>query len=295
MTPASGRRGSKRSSSRAEPIPADKKAWIAGAAAQLDARDPEFIRYQLPGMWLLATLYFRAEVRGLERIPEEGPVLFVGNHSGGNMTPDSVVFLLAFNTYFGVDRPIHILAHSLVTSWPLIGPLGRRWGIVTAGPRVAEAALARGACVLVYPGGDVDAHRPWTARDQIRFDGRRGFLRVAKNARVPIVPVVATGGHDTFLPLTDGRRIARALRLDKLARLKVLPISLALPWGLNVGDFLGHIPLPAKIRMEVLAPIDVNERFGDRADSQEAYEYVTSRMQEALTGLGAERVLPPFL
>jgi 1-acyl-sn-glycerol-3-phosphate acyltransferase len=279
----------------AESIPADRKALIAGAVAQLDARDPEFIRYQLPGMWLLATLYFRAEVRGLERIPEEGPLLFVGNHSGGNMTPDSVVFLLAFNTYFGVERPIHILAHSLVTSWPVIGPLGRRWGIVTAGPRVTEAALGRGACVLVYPGGDVDAHRPWTARNQIRFDGRRGFLRVAKNAGVPIVPVVATGGHDTFLSLTDGRRIARALRLDRLARLKVLPISLALPWGLNVGDFLGHIPFPAKIRMEVLAPIDVNERFGDRADSDEAYEYVTSRMQEALTALGAERVLPPFL
>jgi 1-acyl-sn-glycerol-3-phosphate acyltransferase len=118
---------------------------------------------------------------------------------------------------------------------------------------------------------------------------------VAKKTGVPIVPVVATGGHDTFLPLTDGRRIAQALRLDKLARLKVLPISLALPWGLNVGDFFGHIPLPAKIRMEVLSPIDVKERFGDRADSEEAYEYVTSRMQEALTALGAERVLPPFL
>jgi 1-acyl-sn-glycerol-3-phosphate acyltransferase len=276
-------------------IPADKKALIAGAAAQLDARDPEFIRYQLPGMWLLTTLYFRAEVRGLERVPPEGPVLFVGNHSGGNMTPDSVVFLLAFNTYFGVERPTYILAHSLVTSWPLIGQFARKWGIVTAGQRVAEAALARGACVLVYPGGDVETHRPWTARDQIRFDGRRGFLRLAKKARVPIVPVVATGGQDTFLPLTDGRKIAETLRLDRLARLKVLPISLALPWGLNVGDFLGHIPLPAKIRMEVLSPIDVNKRFGERADSAEAYEYVTSRMQEALTALGAERVRPPFL
>jgi 1-acyl-sn-glycerol-3-phosphate acyltransferase len=246
-------------------------------------------------MWLFSTIYFRAEVTGFDRVPEEGPVLFVGNHSGGNMTPDSMVFMLAFNTYFGVERPVYALAHALVTSWPIIGKLAGKWGIITAGPQAARAALDRGACVLVYPGGDVDAHRPWSARHEIRFDGRRGFLRLAKEAGVPIVPVVSVGGHDTYLPLTDGRRLAKMLRLDRLARLKVLPISLALPWGLNIGDFGGHLPLPAKIRMEVLDPIDVSERFGDDADSDEAYEYVTGRMQEALTALASERVAPPFL
>ncbi|HYP23311.1 MAG TPA: lysophospholipid acyltransferase family protein [Actinomycetota bacterium] len=275
-------------------IEAERKALIAGAAAELDARDPEFIRYQLPGMWLFSTMYFRAEVTGFDRVPD-GPVLFVGNHSGGNMTPDSMVFMLAFNTYFGVERPVYALAHSLVTSWPVLGKLAQRWGIVTAGPKAARAALERGASVLVYPGGDVDTHRPWTARHEIRFDGRKGFLRIARDAGVPIVPVVSVGGQDTYLPLTDGRKVAELLRLDKIARLKVLPVSLALPWGLNVGDFLGHVPLPAKIRMDVLEPIDVAERFGDEADSDEAYDYVVSRMQESLTALAAGRLLPPFL
>ena len=276
-------------------IEADRKARIAGAAADLDQRDEEFIRYQLPGMWLFSTIYFRAEVMGFDRVPEEGPVLFVGNHSGGNMTPDSMVFMLAFNTYFGVERPVYALAHALVTSWPVIGKLAAKWGIITAGPQAARAALDRGACVLVYPGGDVDAHRPWTSRHEIRFDGRKGFLRVAKETGAPIVPVVSVGGHDTYLPLTDGRRLAKLLRLDKLARLKVLPISLALPWGLNVGDFGGHLPLPAKIRMEVLDPIDLVDRFGEDADSDAAYDYVTARMQEALTALAAERLAPPLL
>jgi len=277
------------------PIEAERKARIAGAAADLDRRDEEFIRYQLPGMWLFSTIYFRAEVMGFDRVPEEGPVLFVGNHSGGNMTPDSMVFMLAFNTYFGVERPVYALAHALVTSWPVIGRLAAKWGIITAGPQAARAALDRGACVLVYPGGDVDAHRPWTARHEIRFDGRKGFLRLAKETGAPIVPVVSVGGHDTYLPLTDGQRLAKLLRLDKLARLKVLPISLALPWGLNVGDFGGHLPLPAKIRMEVLDPIDVMDRFGEEADSDAAYDYITARMQEALTALAAERLAPPLL
>src|SRR6266536_6023157 len=59
--------------------------------ADLDERDPDYIRETLPGMWLLASFYFRADVQGLEKIPAEGPVLIVGNHSGGNVTPDTLV------------------------------------------------------------------------------------------------------------------------------------------------------------------------------------------------------------
>jgi 1-acyl-sn-glycerol-3-phosphate acyltransferase len=227
-------------------------------------------------------------------VPEDEPVLFVSNHSGGNMTPDSMVFMLAFSTYFGVERDVYALAHSMVTSWPVLGRLGKKWGVITAGREAGKAALARGACVLVYPGGDVETHRPWTARHEIRFDGRKGFLTLAKEAGVPIVPVVASGGQQTFIPLTDGRWIARTLRLDKVGRLKVLPISIALPWGINVGDFMGHFPLPAKIRMEVCEPIDTVKMFGAaKADSNEAFDYVTTKMQEVLTALAAERVAPP--
>jgi 1-acyl-sn-glycerol-3-phosphate acyltransferase len=274
-------------------IDPEGEAMIRGAAADLDARDPEYIRNMLPLMWLLTTIYFRAEVRGMDRVPEDGPVLFVANHSGGNMTPDSIVFTLAFNSYFGVERPLYSLAHALVTSWPGIGALAKRWGIITAGHASAKSVFERDGCVLVYPGGDVEVHRPWSARHQIRFDGRQGFLRLAAETGVPIVPVVAVGGQDTYLPLSDGRWLAKLLRLDRIARLKVMPISLALPWGLNIGDFFGHLPLPAKIRMEVLRPIDVAGRFGDDMDA--AYRYVTGRMEETLTALAAERVLPPFL
>jgi hypothetical protein len=112
---------------------------------------------------------------------------------------------------------------------------------------------------------------------------------------VPLVPVVASGGHDTYLPLADGRALARFLRLDRIARIHVLPISIALPWGLNVGDLFGHLPLPAKIRVEVLEPIDVQSRFPGKAGVERGYEYVTLRMQEALTALSGERLLPPLM
>src|SRR5215217_7298153 len=147
-------------------------------AADLDDRDPDYIRESLPGLWLLASLYFRGEVRGLGNIPEQGPVLLVGNHSGGNVTPDTHVFTLAFSAYFGVERRFYQLAHNLVLSMPGLGFL-RKFGTVAASPANAEKALRSGAAVLVYPGGDHEVHRPSWQGGRVDFAGRKGFLRLA--------------------------------------------------------------------------------------------------------------------
>jgi 1-acyl-sn-glycerol-3-phosphate acyltransferase len=255
-------------------------------AADLDERDPDYIRETLPRLWLAASLYFRARVRQLENIPEEGPVLLVGNHSGGNLTPDTSVFTLAFSTYFGVERRFHQLAHNLVLSTPGLGWL-RKYGTVAATPANAERALDAGAALLVYPGGDYEVHRPTWESAKVDFAGRKGFIRLAKQKGVPIVPVVSVGGQETALFLTRGEGLAKALGLDRMFRLKVLPISLSLPWILNVGDMLGHIPLPAKITVEVLPAIDVSE-----LDLDEAYDLVVDRMQATLTRLQDERRFP---
>jgi len=259
--------------------------------ADLDERDSDYIRESLPGLWMLASLYFRGEVRGLKRIPKEGPVLLVGNHSGGNLTPDTHVFTLSFLTYFGVERRFYQLAHNLVLSMPGLSML-RKYGTVAANRENAHKALDMGAALLVYPGGDYEAHRPSWDSAKVDFDGRKGWIRLALEKEVPLVPVVAIGGQETALFLSRGERLAKLLRLDRMFRLKVLPISLALPWGLNVGDMLGHVPLPSKITMQVLEPIDLAERYGRNPDVDEIYEDITRRMQDTLNGLQAERRLP---
>jgi len=259
--------------------------------ADLDDRDPDHLREQLPLLWLLSSFWFRGEVRNLGNVPEEGAVLMVGNHSGGNMTPDTFVFTLAFSTYFGVERPFHQLAHNLVMASPYASLL-RSGGTVAASHENARSALDSGAALLVYPGGDWEVHRPTWERNRVDFAGRKGFIRLALDAGVPIVPVVAIGGQETALFLSRGAWLAQLLGVDRLLRLKVLPLSIALPWGLNVGDFLGHLPLPAKLTVEVLEPIDVREQFGDDPDLNEVYDHVTRVMQETLDTLAAERRFP---
>ncbi|HEY8582528.1 MAG TPA: hypothetical protein VIL49_06260 [Capillimicrobium sp.] len=234
------------------------------AAAVLERRDPDRIREALPRLWLLSSLWFRAEVRGLAHVPEDGPALLVGNRSGGRTSPDTGVLTLAFSTFFGVERPFYELADQAT---------------------VAEA-LRGGAAVLHYPGGAHEAHRPSWEGGRIDLAGRRSFVRLALEAGAPIVPVVAIGGQETALFLGRGGPLAR------LAGLRSLPLSVGLPFGLDVGGLVGHLPLPAKIVVEVLPPIDVTEEFGPEPDVDAAYAEIVARMQSALDALADERRWP---
>jgi len=255
-------------------------------------RDPVYIERTLPAVRLASQLYFRSDVRGLEHIPEEGPVLLVGNHSGGTLIADTFVFGQHFYDHFGAQRRFHQLAHDLVFKVPGLRALVERYGTVPASPTNMSRALRKDAALLVYPGGDHETYRPSWESDQIDFAGRTGFVELALKHRIPVVPVVAIGGQETALFLGQGRRFARALGVDRRLRLKVVPAAIGPPFGLTVLDLPGRIPLPAKISVRVLKPIDLSDRLGSKPDPEEGYKLVTSTMQRTLTRLSNERTLP---
>jgi 1-acyl-sn-glycerol-3-phosphate acyltransferase len=240
----------------------------------------------------MSKLYFRAEVRGLSNIPAEGPILLVGNHSGGTLIADTFVFAQGFYDHFGPLRRFHQLAHDLVFKIPGARASLSRYGTVPASPENMKRALERDAALLVYPGGDHETYRPTWESGKIDFAGRRGFAKLAIEHGCPIVPVVAIGGQETALFLGQGRGIARRLRLDRLLRVKVFPAQVAPPFGLTIMDLPGRLPLPAKIVVRVLPKIDLKERLGSRPDADEAYEVVTGTMQRALDKLDDERRVP---
>jgi 1-acyl-sn-glycerol-3-phosphate acyltransferase len=263
-----------------------------GPADPLDERDPDYIRETLPALRLLSSLYFRADVRGLDNIPAAGPVLLVGNHSGGTMIADTFVFAQAFSDHFGPERRFHQLAHDLV--FKAAGPraLVQRYGTIPASRDNMKRALERGAALLVYPGGDHETYRPSWQSSEIGFAGRTGFVELALEHNIPVVPVVSIGGQETALFLGRGRRLASALQLNRLLRLKVLPLAIGPPFGLTVLDLPGRIPLPSKITIRVLGPIDLRERLGSDPDPEQGYRLVTSTMQRSLTALARNRRFP---
>jgi len=236
--------------------------------------------------------YFRGEVRGLERVPP-GAALYVGNHNAGLMTPDTFLLGAALYRRFGVDALPYGLAHEVAISLPVVHQIIVPLGAVRASHENAHRLFARGAKALVYPGGDVDAMRPYRDRNRVVFGGRTGYIRLALREGVPIVPVVAAGAHSTFVILDDGRWLAKLLAADRLLRVKVWPITLCLPWGVVVGPGLFYLPWPTRILIEVLEPIRF-ERSGEAAAADEAYvracaDRVEGAMQQALERLARER------
>jgi 1-acyl-sn-glycerol-3-phosphate acyltransferase len=240
--------------------------------------------------------YFAAEIVGLENVIEGGAQLFVGNHNGGACAPEMFLFGAAVYRRFGLDALPYGLAHHVVGLFPPFARVLIPVGAVRASTANAARIFARSRNVLVYPGGDEESMRPSSQRDQIVFAGRKGYVRLALRHGVPIVPVVAFGAHDVFVVLDDGRWLAERLRLDRLLRLKVMPTVLCLPWGITLGPLVPFIPLPARIRIEVLPPVRF-DRQGEAAARDPEYvaacdEHVRNLMQGSLTRMAMELRVP---
>jgi len=256
----------------------------------LENRDLGFIDRLLWFVERVIVPYHRAEVHGIERIPA-GPALYVGNHNALAYTPDSFIFGAAAFRAHGIGAMPYGLGHELAISLPLVHELVVPLGAVRASHDNAMRIFAEGHKVLVYPGGDFDAMRPFRHRDRIVFGGRRGYVRLALRAGVPIVPIVAQGAQSTLVVIDDLRWLPRLTGLDRLLRVKVWPICLAMPWGLVALPMFPYLPFPSKIRIEVMEPVRF-ERTGDDAAADEDYvagcaTRVETAMQETLTRLAA--------
>jgi 1-acyl-sn-glycerol-3-phosphate acyltransferase len=229
----------------------------------------------------LVRYYNRLDVRVDEPLPDR-PCLIVGNHGFGGIFDLNVLAVLGILDQLATDRPVTALTHQL--AWTLrVGPLLQTFGSRPASRDSALKAFASGHHVLVFPGGDVEASRSFRHRNRVTFAGRAGFAKLALEADVPIVPVVTAGAGNTLFVLTDGQPLARRLGLDRLLRYKALPISISIPWGLNVGlvGLLPYLPLPAKLRSVVLSPMHPNS--GEDAAAFAAR--VEATMQSALDEL----------
>lgn len=239
--------------------------------------------------------YFRMEIDGWETIPES-PVLVVGVHSGAPFVWDAWTVGAQWWRHFGDKRILHGTAHDALMAFPLIGKVFRSMGVLPAAPDSMSTALAEGRDVIVWPGGEVDSLRPWSKRDEATLGGRTGFVKLAIRMGVPIVPVATVGGADAMPVLIRGDKLAKALGLDRFARLKVFPIAISLPWIIAPAA-LPQIPLPAKIRTRFMPPVELDHdpsRCDDEAYVDAKYDEVRASIQAGMDELASKRKFPVF-
>ncbi len=271
--------------------------WVADRASKwtLDGPDWQFMEAQKYFWNPLMDYWFRMEVEGWERIPDP-PVLVVGIHSGAPFVWDAWTVGVQWWRHFGRSRTLHGTAHDALMALPGFGWYFRRMGVLPAAPDSITGALAAGHDVALWPGGERDSLRPWSQRDEAVLAGRMGFIRLAIRSGVPIVPVATVGGPDSMPVLATGRQAARALRLDKMFRLKMFPIALQAPWGISPA-LLPEIPLPTKIRTAFRDPVSLDrdpERAGDDDYVRAKYDEVCASIQTGMNALARRRRLPLF-
>jgi 1-acyl-sn-glycerol-3-phosphate acyltransferase len=258
-------------------------------AADIDQRDPAYVERLQPIIGR-ALRWFDPEIQAFDRVPDSGPFLVVGNHSGGIYMPDYWAFLHRWVQERGPGAPLYSLAFDFMFSLPGVAAMARKLGAVPASHENAARLLERGDPVIVYPGGDAEDYRPWSQRHRIDLHGRMGFVRLALRHGVPVVPLVAHGSHDVIIVLARGETVARRLGLDRL-RIKVMPVVLGPPWGIAPVQ-LPTWPLPAKVTGRVCEPIDWSSYGPEAADDpgvvRHCYEEVRGRMQDNLDELVAD-------
>lgn len=271
--------------------------WVAERAGQwdLDGQD-EATMHRQKFLWnLLVDYWFRMEIDGWENVGP-APVLLIGIHSGAPFVWDAWTVGLQWWRRFGPERPLHGTAHDALMAVPGIGRYFRAMGVLPAAPDAIATALAEGRDVALWPGGEVDSLRPWRERDCANLAGRKGFVRMAIRAGVPIVPIATVGGADAMPVLIRGDRLSRLLRLDKLLRLKVFPVAISLPWGIAPAA-LPQFPLPAKIRTRFMPPVELDqdpERAEDEDYVAAKYQEVQDSIQHGMDALTRKRALPVF-
>ena len=256
----------------------------------LDDRDPDYIRETLPTLWLYASVWHRAEVRGLDQVPPDGPVLLVGNHSGGITPPDAPVFAVAFASWFGVERPIFLLTHDMLFRLPVVNQL-RKWGMMPASRANTRMALRTATSCSSSPA----ATSTCTGRRRSRppsTSGAQGLHRRRPRSRRPGWSPWCRSAPRRASSSSAGERLAKLVRLDRLFRAKIYPRRSAFPSASASAGSPSTCRSPPRSPPRCSSPSTCASASGPNPDRTEVYDHVMAVMQEAMDALAAERRYP---
>jgi len=264
------------------------------SADSTDNFDYHLVRLALAPVRAIVRVYFRAEVQGIERVPE-GKAMIVGNHNAGITFLEPFMMGAEWYCHHGEDEPLYFLAHDAMVSIPLLRNALLKFGCVRASMENSKKLFDDGRKLVVFPGGNHEAFRKYSQRYQVDFGGHEGFARLAVETDVPIVPMLFIGGHETFFVLTRGEKLGRLVHSEKILRSRSFPIAIALPWGVMVGPFF-HFPLPAKSTIEFGEPFRPSEVVRRNAKAEKkvtaVYDETVRRLQEMMDEQAAKRKFP---
>lgn len=216
-----------------------------------------------PLLWLYRK-YFRVELHGIDRIPAEGRVVLVANHSG-QLPFDAAMIEVACLIEKDPPRAVRALVERWVPTLPFVSTFMARCGQIVGTQENCRRLLAADEAILVFPEGVRGLNKPFSQRYQLQKFGQ-GFMRLALESGAPIVPIGVVGAEEQAPALFD---------LKPLARLLAFP---AFPITPTVLPF----PLPSRYHIHFGEPL----RFQGSADEEdEVLERKVAQVEDAVREL----------
>jgi 1-acyl-sn-glycerol-3-phosphate acyltransferase len=231
---------------------------------------PETARRLLLPTALLYRYWFRVENHGIEHVPH-GPVLLIGNHSG-QFGYDGTMVGMAMLLDAKPPRLVRGMAEYLFWRTPFAGTAASRIGTLVGTPENCVSMLRRGECVMAFPEGARGANKPFRKRYQLQRFGP-GFMRIALEARAPIIPVGVVGAEEQQPGLANLENFGRRFGLPSF------PITITQPWFGLLGSAMA---LPVKYHLHFGEPLLFD---GDAADEDDAIQRKVDVVKDAIVGL----------
>lgn len=240
--------------------------------------EPAFLETTAPVLEFLWSRYFRVRLQGMENVPAEGPALLVANHSGG-LPYDGVMLMHATHAHHPAHRPLRPLVANFAFQSSWMRPVVARIGGVRASVQNALALCQAGHLLGVFPEGLRGVGKLYRERYRLTYFGRGGFVRLARTANVPIIPVAIVGAEETHPVLGKLTRVAQPLGLP------YIPITPTFPW---LGP-LGLLPVPTKWTIRIAEPMHFPPGPGSKEETLEMAETVRSKLDHMIAELLATR------
>jgi 1-acyl-sn-glycerol-3-phosphate acyltransferase len=200
-----------------------------------------------PLLWLYKR-YFRVQMHGIDRVPGEGRVVIVANHSG-QLPFDAAMIEVGLLIEKDPPRVARALVEKWVPTLPFVSTFMSRCGQIVGTPENCRRLLAADEAILVFPEGVRGLNKPWRQRYQLQKFGP-GFMRLALESSAPVVPCAVVGAEEQAPALLDLKRLARLLGMP------AFPIT----------PTLLPFPLPARYHIRFGEPM----RFAGSPDDDDA-------------------------
>lgn len=218
--------------------------------------DPHFLDEVGPVLDFLYTKYFRVDLRGLENIPDSGAAVVVANHSGG-IPYDGALLIHGIYRHQAQHRRLRPLVASFAFRSPWMRNVVARIGGVRAAASTARDLLQAGELVGVFPEGLRGVGKLFRERYRLHKFGRGGFVRLAVENDVPIIPVAIVGAEEIHPVLAKVTTLAEPIGLP------YIPITPTFPL---LGP-LGLLPLPSKWTIQIGEPVRVAKVSGPETNA----------------------------